>query len=97
MTETNSPMTVTIELNPADGQNHITLTYQRRIQPVDVSYAVYISNDLFAWNTGPAYVEEIQVTPDANGFTETVKAQIKAPYTLATNQFLTIRVWRPQQ
>jgi len=97
MTETNSPMTVTIELNPADGQNHITLNYQRRIQPVDVNYAVYISNDLLAWNTGPAYVEGIQVTPDANGFTETVTSRITTPYTLATNQFLTIRVWRAQQ
>jgi hypothetical protein len=85
MTETNSPMTVSIELNPADGQNHITLTCQRRIQPVDVNYAVYISNDLLAWNTGPTYVDEISVTPDANGFTETVKARIIAPYTLTTN------------
>jgi hypothetical protein len=96
-TETNSPMTVTIELNPADGQNHITLTYHRRIQPMDVNYAVYISNDLFAWNTGPAYVEEISVTPDANGFTETVKARIIEPYMLTTSQFLTIRVWRSPQ
>jgi hypothetical protein len=90
-------MSVTIELNPTDGQNHITLIYQRRILPVDVNYAVYISNDLFAWNSGPNYIEELSVTPDANGFTETVKAQIKAPYTLTTNQFLTIRVWRPLQ
>jgi len=62
-----------------------------------VNYAVYISNDLFAWNTGLAFVEEISVTPDANGFTETVKARVIAPYMLTTNQFLTIRVWRPPQ
>jgi hypothetical protein len=90
-------MTVTIELDTGDDQNHITITYQRRIQPVDVNYAVYISNNLWVWNTGPGHVEELSVTPDANGFTETVKARIVTPYTLATSQFLTIRVWRPLQ
>jgi hypothetical protein len=97
VTETNSPMTVTIELNPGDGQNHIAVTYQRRMQPRDVDYAVYISSDLLAWNTGPAHVEEISATPDANGFTETVMARIVTNYTQTTNQFLTIRVWRTPQ
>jgi len=95
--ETNSPMAVAIELDPGDNQSHITLTYQRRVQPTDVLYAVYISNDLLIWQTGTEYVEELLVTPDPNGFTETVKARIVASYTLTTNQFLTISVWRLPQ
>ena len=95
--ETNSPMVVAIEMDPGDNQNHITVTYQRRIQPTDVLYALYISNDLLTWRTGTEYVEELQVTPDPNGFTETVRARIVAPYMLTTNQFLTISVWRPMQ
>lgn len=95
--ETNQVMVIAIEQNPNDGTNYINLTYQRRIQPVDVQYAVYVSNDLMTWNTGPDFVEELQVIPDANGFTETVNARLKTPYTATTIQFLTVRVWRPQQ
>ncbi|MGI8964790.1 MAG: hypothetical protein ACR2H1_01740, partial [Limisphaerales bacterium] len=96
-TETSSVITTAIELNPVDGQYHITLTYQRRLPPVDVRYAVYVSNDLSTWTTGPAYVEELQVTSDGNGLTETVKARVKAPFTLMTNQFITVSTSRPAQ
>ncbi|MDQ6633095.1 MAG: hypothetical protein M3Y82_15300, partial [Verrucomicrobiota bacterium] len=96
-TETSSVITTAIEFNPVDGQYHITFIYQRLIPPVDVRYAVYVSNDLFTWNTGINYIEELQVTNDGNGLTETVKARVKAPYTLLNNQFITIRTSRPQQ
>src|SRR5205807_829357 len=85
--ETNSPLATAIELNPADGKNHITLTYTRRLEPTDTSYAVYVSNDCLTWNKGTNYVEEIQATDDGNNLTETVKARVKAPYSTATNQF----------
>jgi hypothetical protein len=91
--ETNSPMLVAIELDPSDGQNHITVTYPRRLSPSDAAYAVYVSHSLPTWNTGTNYVQELQVVDDGNGLTETVKAQVVAPYTAFTNHFINLRVW----
>jgi Concanavalin A-like lectin/glucanases superfamily/Calx-beta domain len=90
--ETNSPLVTTIELNPDDGKNHITLTYQRRLPPTDTAYAIYLSDDLHTWNTGTNYVEELQATDDGNGLSETVKARLRAPYPPSTNLFFTIRI-----
>jgi hypothetical protein len=90
-------MTVTIEFNPNDNQDHITATYERRIQPIDVQYEMIISTNLQTWQSGPTYIETLSVTPTGNGYTEIAKEQIRAPYTPQTIQFLTIRVWRTLQ
>lgn len=91
--ETNRPLVTTIEPDPTDGLNHITLTYTRRLPPTDVSYEVLVSDDLVTWNSGPAYVKEIEVTDDGNTLTETVKARLVAPWPNGTkSQFLTVRV-----
>jgi hypothetical protein len=90
--DTNAPLVTTIELNPTNSLDHITLTYQRRLAPTDVEYAAYVSNDLKTWNTGTNYIEEISVTDDGNTLTETVKARLLAPYTTATNTFLKLSV-----
>lgn len=95
--ETNAPVPMTIELNPADGKKHITLWYQRRLLPTDVRYGVFVSNDLRNWNTGTNYIEELSVTDDGNGITETVTNRLVAPYLTTTNQFIDLRVWRPVQ
>ena len=92
--ETNAFVTTALELNPADGKNHITITYKRRLEPTDVAYQVRVSNDLRTWNSGTNHVEEISVTDDANGMTETVKARVVAPWPVAGNaQFISVRVW----
>ncbi len=91
--ETNSPLVSAIELNPADGKNHLTFTYHRRLEPTDTGYAAYISNDLLTWNTGTNYVEEISATDDGNGITQTVKSRVVAPYSTIPVQFVTVRVW----
>ena len=91
--DTNAPLVTAIELNPADGKNHITFTYHRRLQPTDVAYAPYVSNDLVTWNTGTNYIEEISAIADPNQITETVKSRVVAPYTPTTIQFVTVRVW----
>ena len=93
LSETNSPLVTAIEADVADGTNHITLTYLRRLPPTDTSYEVIVSEDLVNWNSGTNYVKEIQVTDDGNALTETVKAQLIAPWPNATkSQFLTVRV-----
>lgn len=67
--------------------------YPRRVQPTDAGYAVYVSNDLKTWNTGPDYVRELSAVADTNGITETVTAEVTAPYSQSTNQYVTVRVW----
>jgi hypothetical protein len=91
--DTNPPVVVTIQSDPSDGQKHINVTYHRRLQPTDAGYAVSVSNDLLAWNSGDAFVKELQATDDGNGVTETVNARVLAPYPSTQNQFVTVRVW----
>ncbi|HYG23968.1 MAG TPA: hypothetical protein VEH04_14385, partial [Verrucomicrobiae bacterium] len=91
--ETDSPMITTLELNPATSRQHITLTYQRRLEPTDVGYEVRTSSDLVNWNFGSEHIEEIEVVDDGNGLTETVKARVVAPWPTGSRQFVTIRVW----
>jgi hypothetical protein len=91
--DTNSPLTTALELDPGDGKNHITLTYQRRIAPTDVAYEVAISTNIFNWQTGTNLVQEISAIPDGNNLTETVKARVVAPWPTNVNQFVTVRVW----
>jgi hypothetical protein len=91
--DTNAPLVAVLELNPTDGQQHFTLTYHRRLAPTDVAYAASVSSDLVNWQSGTNYVEEVQVTDDGNGLTETVIARVIAPFSTTTNQFVTVRVW----
>jgi hypothetical protein len=88
---TNQPLAVTVETN-ALGSDHLTLTYTRRLPPTDTTYAPALSYDLATWLTGTNYFEEFSTVADTNGFTETVKTRLVAPYPSGTNQFFTIRV-----
>jgi hypothetical protein len=91
--ETNSPLHTAIELDPGDGFEHITLTYQRRLPPTDVAYEVATSTDLKTWQTGTDYVQEISATAEPDGLTETVTARLVSPWPIASPQFITVRVW----
>jgi len=42
---------------------HLTLTYVRRRDAPDLTYAVEVSSDLITWQSGPTYTEELSVTP----------------------------------
>jgi hypothetical protein len=91
--QTNSPLQTAIEVDPGDGLPHIVLTYQRRLLPTDVGYAPAVATNLSEWLTGTNVVRELSATNDANGLTETVKAQVVAPWPASVPQFITIRVW----
>ena len=91
--QSNAPVVGALVLNPADDQRYFTLTYHRRLPPTDTAYAVYVSNDLVSWQTGTNYVQEVQTTDDGNALTETVTARVVAPFSPATSQFVTVRVW----
>ena len=38
LAEANAPLQAVLEIDPADGKNHITLTYTRRLPPTDAAY-----------------------------------------------------------
>ncbi len=61
--------------------------------PDRVSCEVAVSSDLVTWQTGTNYVEELGAVPDPNNVTETVTARLVAPFSLSTNQYVTVRVW----
>lgn len=91
--ETNAPLQAVIEVNTNDSLKHVTFTYQRWLPPTDVAYAAAFSTNLLTWQTGTNAIQEISVTPDANNLTETVKAQVVAPWPATAPQFITVRVW----
>lgn len=93
--ETISPLTAALEANTNTALQHITLTFTRRITPTDAAYEVAISTNLVTWQTGTNVVQEISATPDGNGLTETVKAQLVTPWPSGVPQFVTVRVWLP--
>ncbi|MEK7780181.1 MAG: Calx-beta domain-containing protein, partial [Verrucomicrobiota bacterium] len=88
--ETTAPLISTIE---STNGTHITFTYKRRLEPTDVAYEAVVSNDLLIWQSGTNHIQEISVTDDGNGLTETVAAQLVAPWPNGQNQFITVRVW----
>jgi hypothetical protein len=91
--ETNALLKTAIELDPNDSQNHITLTYTRRLPPTDTAYEVVVSSNLLTWQSGTNFVKELSATDDGNTLTETVKAQVVAPWPSASRQFVSVRVW----
>jgi hypothetical protein len=90
--DTTRPLVTTLETNDT-GQVFITLTWPRRVAPTDVAYLPCVSSDLLTWHSGDSYLEELSATPNDNGITETVKTRVIAPYTGATNIFVTVKVW----
>lgn len=91
-TDTNAPLAMTIEPDPADSLKYLTFTYTRRLPPTDTAYALSVSTNLLNWDTGPDYFEEISATDDGNLLTETVTARLKTPFPMATRAFVTVRV-----
>lgn len=90
--ETNAPLVMTIELDPADGLKRLTFTYTRRLPPTDTEYAISVSTNLLTWATGPDYFDEISATDDGNLLTETVTARLKTPFPTAARAFVTVRL-----
>lgn len=69
----------TLQSNPADGKSYLVYSYRRRLGASGVQYAIEVSNDLRAWEATSSRIEEIGVTKDLNGVTETVTVRIKPP------------------
>jgi hypothetical protein len=84
------------ERDASDGYLYFTDIYTRRKAVQGITCHVEVSDDLASWHEGPAYVQELQATDDANGLTETVKVRVVAPVdTAASKKFLRLRVTQP--
>ncbi len=64
-------------VNPADDDPYLTYCYRRRVGVSGLVYTVQVSSILGSWVSGPAETEEISVTPNAGGESETVVVRIK--------------------
>ncbi len=96
VTNASPPYLWSFETNTNDGLAYFTLTYTRRRAPRDVEYGVYVSTNLFYWNTGTNFTEEFMRSNNLDGLTETVKTRALQPFPAATNLFMNIRVWLQQ-
>jgi hypothetical protein len=91
-----SPLfTQSLEPIGTGGDQLLVVTYQRRVQRVDVNYVLGVATELTAWDESPAGWEEISAAPDENGVTETVRVQILSPLSHFDRRFVRLRIIRP--
>jgi uncharacterized delta-60 repeat protein len=83
-----------IQRNASDGHRYIIFSYHRRIGSAGVQYSLEVANDLSKWETTPSRLEEISLTPDAGGVTETVQLRVKPSVEELPAAFVRIRVIR---
>ena len=67
------------------------LTFSRRKGARDVVVETEVSDDLHTWYSGQLYVEEVSVSDDGNGITETVTYRAKNPVNNPDRLFMKVR------
>ena len=77
------------------GDQVMVITHQRRILRSDVSYVLGVAANLGTWDESAAELEEVSVTADPNGLTETVATQVLAPVSHFERRFVRLKVVRP--
>jgi len=63
------------------GADALVVTHKRRKAPRDIDYVVEGSSDLASWTSGAGVAQEISVTDDGNGTTETVRLRVMSDVT----------------
>jgi len=71
-----APYTESVQVNPTDGLNYMTVSYPRLIGALDLTYSVQLSDDLVTWPSLTGSTQELSVTPNVDGVTETVTVRI---------------------
>jgi hypothetical protein len=93
---TNRLFTVTLVTIGQAGDRLLEIAHQRRRQRTDVNYALGVADAANgSWLEGPTHLEEVSVTTDPNGVTETVRTQVLAPLSHFNQRFVRLRVARP--
>ena len=91
----NPALPVSIQKDGVTGGSYLTLTYTRRKAPSGISYYVGASGDMLAWFEDSAHVQQVQVTDDGNGLSETVLTRAVPMLSSTNQQFLRLRVTEP--
>lgn len=86
----NMPYADTI-LNPANGNRHLTLTFERECSAFGITFIPEVSGNLTLWNNGPDYTEEVAVQNHGDG-SETVVVKDKTPMSTSVQRYMRLKV-----
>lgn len=89
------PMEREVRGEPEFEHTSLVIRFKRRIHRVDVAYELAFSEDLVEWISDPGYFEELRVTDDGNGVTETVEVRLLPIPIVAERRFVTLGVRKP--
>lgn len=83
-------------LEPIEGsvEKILVIEYQRRRLRPDVDYVLAVAPALDQWVDDSAELEEVSVTDDENGVTETVRVRVLAPTLHFSQRFVRLQIMR---
>ncbi|HIG29270.1 MAG TPA: CRTAC1 family protein [Verrucomicrobiales bacterium] len=81
-----------ITKDPGDQLHYLTMTFTRMISPTDLDYMVEVSSDLYHWQSGPSFTEEMDVIGSGNRLTQHGIVKILPPIQNANQLFARIKV-----
>ncbi|MBC8008712.1 MAG: hypothetical protein H7067_01285 [Burkholderiales bacterium] len=74
--------------------NHLALTFRRRLGATDITYTPEVGSDLSGWTSGPSVIEETIVEASGDGF-ETIRARDLTALGATPRRFMRLRVTAP--
>lgn len=86
------PGSSSIQINAADSQPYLQLSYVRLIGALDLVYTVEVSDDLIAWSAPGGMVQILSVSANGDGASETVTVRINSPVNSTVKKFAHVRV-----
>lgn len=87
-----SPVQVSIQTNVSDGLNYLVLSYPQLVGALDLAYTVELSTDLVTWSSPQSQIQQLSVTLDPGGVTQTVTSRIKPAISAGPRQLVRVRV-----
>jgi hypothetical protein len=80
----------------SDGKKYLTWEYRRLLNPGLLTYIVEASNDLLAWHSDAAWVQQLGApVPNADGITETAAVRALPASNGVARRYLHLRVTTP--
>lgn len=70
---------------------YLSIGFEERIPPVDLTYTVQVSSDSVTWNSGPSYTTVVSVTP-LDSATQFVQVRDNIPLNTVPRRFMRVQV-----
>ena len=70
---------------------YLTISFVQRVAPTDLTYAVEVSSDMAAWNSGASYTTQVSATT-IDAATQRVVVRDNTPASAAAKRFIRVRV-----